>query len=117
MSRLSVAEIRGLIDAVVEACPELGGADVSGLCLRVLDVSGKTLAGIERTVDLVGRQTDETMLAIMQVGAMRAVLADFPEGDDRRKLLAAGERVGEMMAKKWGEKVREELARRMGPPS
>lgn len=115
--KLSAEEARVACAEVAAACPELAALDLSGLVLRALQAAGGTLKGIEVQVDQAGRQTEETILAIMQVGAMARVLGDLPEGDDRRKLLAAGDAVGRLLARKWGEKIQEELQRRMGPPS
>lgn len=113
--KLSAKEARETVDKMVAACPDLGNfpaEELSSLVEAIITKVGGALNEMEKDISIEGGSMPfSVMVGYMGFGAANAVLGQLPEGSDQRKLFEAGRAVGELMAKKWAEKIFEILGK------
>lgn len=110
--KVSNAEVAALIDEVLAACPALAAtsrAKVSELIGIIITMTNETNGEVERRIREAGTIPPDITLTLMHYGALLGIVKDLPEGNDRRALIEAGEKVGAFIARKFGEKIKETL--------
>jgi hypothetical protein len=114
--KITGEEAKTLSDAVATASSGLAAlppkvrADIIGHVIR-----GATglLADFEKQLADAGKMPGDLVAVLMVYGAVATVLGDLPAGDDRRQVFDAGKRVGELISAKFGEKIQEQLTKKI----
>lgn len=108
-------EVEAVLREMVAACPALGDPKkLMPLASEVMRQTNDLIRTIESRITEAGKIPGDVVAALMVEGAVNAVLADLPEADERRKLRAAGAAVGNLIARKYGEKIQEALSKEQG---
>lgn len=111
-------EAKTVAAAAREVAPilkQMGDGDLAQMLGAAFTEVGKTLQGVEARILEAGLIPGDILVILLHYGALVAVLEDLPPGDERRTLIAAGRKLGEFMAKKYGDKIRS-LLERATPP-
>jgi hypothetical protein len=114
---LTGEEAKALVDearARAGILKQLTDKQLGHLLHQAIKETGVTLGGIEDRIGESGSMPGDVATILLHYGAVVAVLEDLPEGDERRQLIAAGRATGRLVAKKYGEKIEEELKEKKG---
>lgn len=110
--KLTRDEVEEVSAKVLQACPALEKAGVRKLHELigiVITETTRTNTGVEKCIADAGSIPPDITMTLMHYGALTALLKDLPPGNERRALLEAGEVVGTLIARKFGEKLKEQL--------
>lgn len=107
-------------DLIVElsanpALDRVSSTKIRQLIGMVIDETTRTNKGIEDRFTEVGAVPPEITIILMHYGALTAIVRDLPDDNWRRQLVEAGEVIGKFIAKKFGEKIAQQL-REKAPP-
>jgi hypothetical protein len=99
--------------AIIEAAPglaEVPMGKLQQLLGMVIAETTKTNRAVEDRIADAGSIPPDITMTLMHYGALTAIYRDMPPDDSRRALILAGEQVGILIARKYGQKIQEELA-------
>lgn len=102
-----------LAAAILEAAPglaEIPTGKLQQLLSIVITETTRTNHGVEKCIQDAGSIPPDITMTLMHYGALTAIYRDLPLGDSRRALVTAGELVGALIARKYGEKIQQDLA-------
>lgn len=111
--KISGKEAQDLVAEVTEVYPEFAehpAEKIRQLVGMVLMETTNTNRSIEERVADAGGIPPDITLTLMHYGALLAIVMDLPPDNPRRLLIEAGQRVGAFIAKKFGEKISEQIA-------
>jgi hypothetical protein len=114
--KIEAAEVAGLREQILKEVPSMGSVakHLVEIVGRVIDEAGRYQNGIEARIGESGSVPGDVVTTLMLQGALSEIIDGLPDGNVRRDLVAAGRLVGKFMATKYGEKIRDTMAKKMG---
>jgi DNA repair ATPase RecN len=115
--KITGTEAKQLTSEIQDSCAplkQLTHQDLAALLGAAIRETTNTVAGIENRIKDAGVMPGDIVTILLHYGAVHAVLKDLPADNERRELVEAGEKVGQFIAKKYGEKISGILSERSG---